>query len=173
MSDSTDVGCAIATAAKAAVRSSVPGVQAGTRGAKEGELGPRLQQQRQGSGVVSCADIKARNCGAMLLPLQAALCVSLLPLFPLARRGLGAPAACPPGRRGRPARLARRHYAPQGATPHLPCTPQKPLQGVWGARGLRAPGLRAQAGSGRGPGPLRWAWAEGGGAVARPELTKN
>ena len=62
MSDSTDVGCAIATAAKAAVRSSVPGVQAGTRGAKEGELGPRLQQQRQGSGVVSCADIKARNC---------------------------------------------------------------------------------------------------------------
>ena len=83
----------------------------------EGELGPRLQQQRQGSGVVSCADIKARNCGAMLLPLQAALCVSLLPLFPLARRGLGAPAACPPGRRGRRARLAPRHYAPQGATP--------------------------------------------------------
>ena len=118
MSDSTDVGCAIATAAKAAVRSSVPGVQAGTRGAKEGELGPRLQQQRQGSGVVSCADIKARNCGAMLLPLQAALCVSLLPFFPLARRGLGAPAACPPGRRGRRARLAPRHYAPQGATPH-------------------------------------------------------
>ena len=55
----------------------------------------------------------------------------------------------------------------------LPCTSQKPLQGVWGARGLRAPGLRAQAGSGRGPGPLRWAWAEGGGAVARLELTKK
>ena len=55
----------------------------------------------------------------------------------------------------------------------LPCTPQKPLQEVLGARGLRAPGLRAQAGSGRGPGPLRWAWAEGGGAVARLELTKK
>ena len=69
------------------MRSSLPGVQA--RGAKEGELGPRLQQQRQGSGVVSCADIKARNCGAMLLPLQAALCVSLLPFFPAGRLGGG------------------------------------------------------------------------------------
>ena len=54
------------------VRSSVPGVQAGTRGAKEGELGRQLQQQRQGSGGVSCATIGAWYCGAILLPLQAA-----------------------------------------------------------------------------------------------------
>ena len=48
------------------LRSSVPGVRAGTRGAKEGELGPRLQQQRQGSEVVSCSNIGARYCGAIL-----------------------------------------------------------------------------------------------------------
>ena len=48
------------------VRSSVPGVQAGTRGAKEGELGRQLQQQRQGSGVVSCAKRGAWYCGAIL-----------------------------------------------------------------------------------------------------------
>ena len=47
-------------------RSSVPGVQADTRGAKEGELGPRLQQQRQGSEVVSCAISGAWYCGAIL-----------------------------------------------------------------------------------------------------------
>ena len=41
------------------VRSSVPGVQAGTRGAKEGELGRQLQQQRRGSGEVGCATIGA------------------------------------------------------------------------------------------------------------------
>ena len=111
-------------------RSRVPGVQAGTRGAKEGELGPRLQQQRQGSGVVSCATTGAWYCCGAILPLQAALCVSLLPLFPLARRGLGAPAACPPGRRGRRARLAQRHYAPLGATPQPPYRAASPRRGT-------------------------------------------
>ena len=53
LSDSLTVGCAIATAAKAAVRSSALGVQASARGATEGERGPRLQQLRQGSEVVS------------------------------------------------------------------------------------------------------------------------
>ena len=48
------------------VRSSVPGVQADTRGAKEGELGRQLQQQRQGSEAVIRATIGAWYCGAIL-----------------------------------------------------------------------------------------------------------
>ena len=51
--------------------------------------------------------------------------------------------------------------------------PKAAAGGLGRPGGLSAPGLRAQAGSGRGPGPLRWAWAEGGGAVARLELTKK
>ena len=66
MSDSLTVGVQ-QLQQLSSLRSSVPGVRADTRGAKEGELGPRLQQQRLGSEVVSRSIFGARySCGAIL-----------------------------------------------------------------------------------------------------------
>ena len=99
MSDSTDVGCAIATAAKAAVRSSALGVQASARGATEGELGRQLQQQRQGSEVVRCAIAGAWYCGAILHHCKL-LSVSAPPFFPLPAAASARPLPAPLGGAG-------------------------------------------------------------------------
>ena len=81
------------------MRSSVPGVRAGTRGAKEGELGPRLQQQRQGSEAVSCATIGTRNCGA-ILPTASCFLSQLPPPSPLPAAASARPLPAPLGGAG-------------------------------------------------------------------------
>ena len=96
-------GCAIATAAKAAVRSREPGVRAGTRGASEGEREPRLQQRRLGSWWCVVLYSRTWNCGAQSefasdsslqwsnppFPLPAAASAGPLPAPPLGGAGTG------------------------------------------------------------------------------------
>ena len=75
-------GCAIATAAKAAVRSSAQGVRACARGVSEGERGPRLQQRRLGSWWYVVLYSRTWNCGANSILRHNLLAVAQPPFSP-------------------------------------------------------------------------------------------
>ena len=99
-------------------RSRESGVRADSRGAQEREGSGRATQAAARLSVVCVL-----YSGTVKLWCQFPFCVTTLvavprPPFPPARRSLGAPAACPPGRRGRWARRAPRHSAHWGCLGH-------------------------------------------------------